>query len=70
MHMENVIPISPACPTCGKKMMLIGYNPTCKGVVYEYLCSNDGDRLSWQPSQRISLPLRTAADERWRKSAM
>jgi hypothetical protein len=22
--------------------------PTCERVAYEYLCSNDGDRLSWR----------------------
>jgi hypothetical protein len=66
MNMENVTPISPACPTCGNKMGLTGLTPTCKGVIYEYLCSNDGDRLSWEPHQRISLPLRAAADTRGR----
>jgi predicted RNA-binding Zn-ribbon protein involved in translation (DUF1610 family) len=41
--------IAPSCPTCGKKMGLIAICPTCQGTIYEYVCSNDGDRLSWQP---------------------
>ena len=50
MRTENVTPISPPCPTCGKKMRLTGVAPTCESVNYDYLCSNDGDRLSWRPS--------------------
>ena len=45
----NVTPVPPSCPTCGKQMKLTGYNPTCEGVVYNYVCRSDGDRLSWQP---------------------
>ena len=42
--------ISPPCPACGKEMRLTGVTPTSEGqMIYEYLCSNDGDRLSWQP---------------------
>ena len=48
---KNAPPISPACPTCGKQMTLIGVNPYSECVVYEFLCSNDGGRLSWQPSR-------------------
>jgi hypothetical protein len=46
---KNVPPISPPCPTCGKEMMLTSVTPTCESVIYGYLCSDDGDRLSWQP---------------------
>ena len=46
---KTVPPIPPTCPTCGKEMTLSGVVPTCEGAVYEYLCSNDGDRLSWRP---------------------
>jgi hypothetical protein len=46
---KTVPPISPPCPTCGKKLELIGITPTCEFTIYEYECSNDGDRLSWQP---------------------
>ena len=42
-------PIPPSCPTCGKKMRLTGVTPTCQGTVYDYLCSEDGDCLSWRP---------------------
>ena len=43
----NVTPLY--CPTCAKEMKLTGYNPTCEGVVYYFVCADDGDRLSWQP---------------------
>ena len=42
-------PIPPTCPTCGKEMRQTGVDPTCEGAIYEYECSNDGDRLSWRP---------------------
>lgn len=42
-------PISPTCPRCGKEMRLTGVVPTCEDTTYEYVCSNDGDRLSWRP---------------------
>jgi hypothetical protein len=45
---ENVPSISPQCPTCGKEMTLTGVTPTCESVIYEYLCSNDGDHVSWR----------------------
>ena len=38
------------CPACAGPMVLTSIAPNCKGVVYGYLCSNDGGRLSWQPS--------------------
>jgi hypothetical protein len=44
-----VPPASPFCPTCGKEMSLTGVAPTSGNTIFEYLCSNDGDRLSWQP---------------------
>ena len=47
MRMENVAPLSPPCPTCGKEMRLTGHAPTCDGVIYEFLCGDDGDLLSW-----------------------
>jgi hypothetical protein len=47
MRVENVTPISPPCPTCGKEMRLTGHAPTCESVIYDFLCSDDGDRLSW-----------------------
>jgi hypothetical protein len=49
MRMENVAPLSPPCPTCGKEMRLTGHAPTCDGVIYEFLCGDDGDLLSWRP---------------------
>jgi len=30
-------------------MRLTGVNPFCDGTIYDYKCSNDGDRLSWRP---------------------
>ena len=46
---KTVPPIPPACPTCGKEMTLTAVVPTCEGTIYEYECSNDGDRLNWRP---------------------
>jgi hypothetical protein len=46
---KNVAPLSPPCPTCGKKMRLTGHAPTCEGVIYDFRCSDDGDFLSWRP---------------------
>jgi hypothetical protein len=46
---EAMPPISPTCPTCGKEMRLTGFSPFCDGTIYDYKCSNDGDRLSWRP---------------------
>ena len=46
---KYVTPISPLCPTCGKEMRQTSVTPTCKNTIYDYVCSNDGDRLSWQP---------------------
>ena len=53
--MENIAPLSSPCPTCGKEMTLTGITPTSESVIYEYLCSNDGDRLSWRPNHRCDL---------------
>jgi hypothetical protein len=47
MHMETVPPIRPACPNCGKEMRPVGHTPTCDSVIYDFLCSDDGNRLSW-----------------------
>lgn len=47
MPTENVTPISLSCPTCGKEMKLTGHAPTCESMIYDFLCSDDGDRLSW-----------------------
>lgn len=44
-------PIPPCCPTCGKKMRLTGVVPSCAGTIYDYVCNNDGDSLSWRPHQ-------------------
>ena len=46
---KTVPPIPPTCPTCGKEMSLTGVVPSCGDTTYEYVCSNDGDRLSWRP---------------------
>jgi hypothetical protein len=46
--MDNVLPISLPCPTCGKRMKLTGHSPICESVIYDFLCSDDGDRLNWQ----------------------
>ena len=48
MSMENVTPASPPCPTCGKKMKLTGHSPACESMIYDFLCSDDGDRLIWR----------------------
>jgi hypothetical protein len=44
---KTVPPFFPLCPTCNQKMAFIALSPTCQSVIYEYLCRNDGDRLSW-----------------------
>jgi hypothetical protein len=49
---KNVAPLSPPCPTCGKEMRLTGHAPTCEGVIYDFLCSDDGDLLSWRPGHQ------------------
>ena len=46
---KTVPPIFPRCPTCTKEMTLTAITPTCESPIYEYMCSDDGDRLSWQP---------------------
>jgi hypothetical protein len=46
---KTVPRIPPICPTCGKELTLVGVVPTCESTIYEYQCSNDGDRLSWRP---------------------
>ena len=63
MLMENVIPISPPCPTCGKEMKLVGYAPACESVIYDFLCRDDGDRLSWRPRSvtRLGFPAANVA---------
>ena len=48
---------SPLCLTCGKKMEQISATLTSGGVTYDFLCSNDGDRLSWQPGHPPSRTL-------------
>lgn len=47
MRMEKVTPSLP-CPTCGKEMRLTGHTSACESVIYDFLCSDDGDRLSWR----------------------
>ena len=42
-------PPSLVCPICAEAMELISIAPNCQSVVYGYLCSSDGSRLSWQP---------------------
>jgi lysyl-tRNA synthetase class I len=46
---KTFTPIPPPCPTCGKEMKLMGIVPNTEGTIYEYLCENGGDRLTWQP---------------------
>jgi hypothetical protein len=52
---KTVPSIPPPCPTCGKEMKLRGVVPNTQGTIYEYLCENEGDRLTWQPRHRESL---------------
>lgn len=51
---KNVTPASPACTTCGKKMVLTSVTPTSGGIIYGFLCEKDGDRLNWQPGHSNS----------------
>ena len=37
-----------ACPTCASTMSVTSITPTCNGVIYGFLCSNDGDHISWR----------------------
>jgi len=46
---KYVTPTSPLCPTCGKEMRHTSVTPTCNNTIYDYVCSDDGDRISWQP---------------------
>ena len=54
MSMEKVTPTFLPCPTCGKEMRPIGHTPTCETVIYDFLCSDDGDRLSWRPRRVVA----------------
>jgi hypothetical protein len=57
MRTEKFTPICPTCPTCGKEMRLIGHSPACESVTYDFLCSTDGDRLSWRrPRLMAAMP--------------
>ena len=39
---DNVPPICPPCPTCGKDMRLVSVTQAAKdSMVYGYLCAND-----------------------------
>lgn len=56
--MSRVAPFSvlvpskfPRCPTCDTEMEFIALTPTCRSVIYEYICPNDGDRLNWECRQ-------------------
>ena len=52
------------CPACTGQMVLISIAPNCKGVVYGYLCSNDGGRLNWQPpNARAERPVVATMDD-------
>ena len=62
MRMENVPPIFLPCPTCGKEMKLTGHAPTCESVIYDFLCSEDGDRLSWRSRRIAASQVTTVAD--------
>ena len=57
MRMETVPPLLPSCPTCGKVMRHTGYSPTCDSVIFDFLCSDDGDRLSWRRRASPSGPV-------------
>lgn len=52
MHLENVPP--PPCPTCGKQMNPTGHSPACESVTYDFLCRDDGDRISWRRPLRVA----------------
>jgi hypothetical protein len=49
---KTVPPVLPPCPSCTKEMRLTGVTPTSESPIYEFVCSDDGDRLSWQPHNR------------------
>jgi hypothetical protein len=38
---DNVPPICPPCPTCGKEMRLVSITPAWESEVFSYLCAND-----------------------------
>ncbi len=52
LSFKTVPPVPPPCPTCGKEMKLLGEVPNVEGTIYEYICENDEDRLTWQPRHR------------------
>ena len=59
VHLSSnyVVLVSPLCPTCGKKMEQTSATPTSHGVIYDFLCSSDGDRLSWQRGHPNNSPI-------------
>jgi hypothetical protein len=56
MRVEKATSFFLPCPSCGKGMRQTGYSPLCEIVIYDFLCSDDGDRLSWQ-ARRGSRPV-------------
>ena len=38
---DNIPPVCPPCPTCGKEMTLVSVTPAMESVVFGYLCAND-----------------------------
>jgi lysyl-tRNA synthetase class I len=38
---NNIPPICPPCPTCGKEMRMVSVTQTRESVVYGFLCGND-----------------------------
>ena len=65
---QYVMRTSPLCPTCGKKMEQISATPTSEGVTYDFLCSNDGDLLSWRPghlNKSITTPILNSSAGSW-----
>jgi hypothetical protein len=50
---SKIVPsLLPPCPSCNKEMRLTGVTPTSESPIYEFMCSDDGDRLSWQPHEK------------------
>jgi hypothetical protein len=45
MRVEKATSFFLPCPSCGKGMRQTGYSPLCEIVIYDFLCSDDGDRL-------------------------
>ena len=58
MRIEKADLVGPSCPSCGKEMRQTGYTPTSQSVSYDFICSEDGDCVSWHRRNMNPSPTR------------